>query len=46
MFIAMFGAFVVEGVFWHTGQFYAQILINKILQVDIITTNLIIYERK
>jgi MFS family permease len=38
----MFGAIVGQGVVWHTGQFYAQIFINKILQVDFITTNLII----
>ena len=42
MLIAMFGAIVGQGVVWHTGQFYAQIFINKILQVDFITTNLII----
>jgi MFS family permease len=42
MFIAMFGAIVGQGVVWHTGQFYAQIFINKILQVDFVTTNLII----
>ena len=42
MLIAMFGAIVGQGVVWHTGQFYAQIFINKILQVDFITTNFII----
>ena len=42
MLIAMFGAIVGQGGVWHTGQFYAQIFINKILQVDFITTNLII----
>ena len=42
MLIAMFGAIVGQGVVWHTGQFYAQIFINKILQVDFVTTNLVI----
>ena len=42
MLIAMFGAIVGQGVVWHTGQFYAQIFINKILKVDFTTTNLII----
>ncbi|RXK46854.1 MFS transporter [Aquirufa rosea] len=42
MLIAMFGAIVGQGVVWHTGQFYAQIFINKILMVDFTTTNLII----
>jgi MFS family permease len=42
MLVAMFGAIVGQGVVWHTGQFYAQIFINKILQVDFVTTNLII----
>lgn len=42
MLIAMFGAIVGQGVVWHTGQFYAQIFINKILKVDFTTTNLVI----
>jgi MFS family permease len=42
MLVAMFGAIVGQGVVWHTGQFYAQIFINKILKVDFTTTNLII----
>jgi MFS family permease len=42
MLIAMFGAIIGQGVVWHTGQFYAQIFINKILQVDFVTTNLVI----
>ena len=42
MLIAMFGAIIGQGVVWHTGQFYAQIFINKILKVDFTTTNLVI----
>lgn len=42
MLVAMFGAIMGQGVVWHTGQFYAQIFINKILQVDFTTTNLVI----
>ncbi len=34
MLIAMFGAIIGQGAIWHTSQFYAQIFITKILNVE------------
>jgi MFS family permease len=42
MLIAMFGAIIGQGIVWHTGQFYAQIFIGKILNVEFVTTNSVI----
>lgn len=42
MALSMFGAIIGQGVVWHTGQFYAQIFIGKILNVDFVTTNVVI----
>ena len=40
--LALFGMVAGQGVVWYTGQFYAQIFLTKLLNVDPTTTNLMI----
>ena len=41
MLLAMFGAIIGQGVIWHTSQFYAQIFLTKIMNVEYTTAQII-----